>query len=320
MISPLDTAVVQFSPDTLRALNLAQALMMFIVSLYLDGAALREARRFPRAVLVGLAAQWLLLPLLTLLLILALGIPAAAAVGLLLVAVCPGGGAAGFLSLLARGNIAVSVSITAVTVLATALLTPVVFAVTTALAGFAADGRSLHIDPWVVLETALLLLVLPLLSGLALRRLWPGVAQRIRGPLKALLGVLLAVAIGAALYTHGHLFLDYGPDIAPWIVLHNTAALAGAYALAWLARLPEADRRSIAIGAGVTNTNLSLLLVFSFFGGAAATAVVAAAWGAWRLVSGGLLALFWSRWPPSATPQPDSAAPVTPAPSAPRPA
>lgn len=300
MLSGLESAVVQFTPEGMRALNAAQALMMFIVSLYLDGAALREARRFPRAVAIGLLSQWLLLPLLTVALIVILQIPLWPALGLLLVAACPGGNASGFLTLLSRGSLAVSVSTTAVSMLATALLTPLVFAVGTAFAGLSQEGRALQIEPRLVLETVLLLLVLPLCAGLLFRRFFPRAVQRIRGPLKAALGGLLLLAIFGALQTNGTVLKDYALAVAPWVVGHNALALAGGYGLAWLARLPEADRRSIAIGTGITNSGICLLLVFSFFGGSGAMAVIAVAWSVWRLITGGLLALLWSRTPPAA--------------------
>lgn len=299
MIESLDSAVIQFTPEGLRALNAAQALMMFIVSLYLDGAALREVRRFPRAVAVGFAAQWLLLPAATLAVIAVFNVPLSPALGLLLIAACPAGNASGFLTLLARGNLALSVSVTAVSMLAMAMLTPLVFAVTVSLSGLSHDNSTaLRIDPWMVLETVMLLLVLPLCAGLALRRVAPRFVQRIRSPLKAVLGLLLLLAIAGALQTNGAALQGHAFAVAPWVIAHNAVALGCGYALAWAARLPEAERRAIAIGTGITSSGIALLLVFSFFGGAGAMAVVVAAWSVWRLITGGLLALIWSRRPP----------------------
>lgn len=297
MLNGIDSVAIQFTPEGLRALNAAQALMMFIVSLYLDGHALREARRFPRAVAVGLLSQWLLLPLLTVVLIVSFEIPPSIALGLLLVSACPGGNASAFLTLLARGSLAVSVSTTAVSMLATAVLTPLVFAASGALAGLSQQG-ALRIDPWLVLETVLLLLVLPLCAGLLFRQWFPRAVQRIRGPLKAALGGLLLLAILGAAQTNGAVIQGYAWMVAPWILGQNAIALAGSYGLAWLARLPEADRRAITIGSGITSSGINLLLVFSFFGGAGAMAVVAVTWSVWRLITGGLLALIWSRLPP----------------------
>lgn len=297
MFDSLDQAAVQFSPAALQTLNLAQALMMFLVSLYLDGAALRNAWRFPKSIAVGLVSQWLLLPALTLLLIAALDLPAGAALGLLLVAACPGGNASSFLSLLARGNIALSVSLAAVSTLAVALMTPLVFTVSAQLAGLSHSGQNLHIDALALLRTAVVVLLLPLLAGLAFRHFFPRAALRIRGPLKLGLGALLLVFIVGATHSNADKLQGYLLAVAPLVFLHNSAALIGGYLLAWISGLQEADRRAIALSAGITNSGLSLLLVFGFFGGAGAMAVVAAWWGAWRLLSGGLLALLWSRWP-----------------------
>lgn len=302
MLESLDAAVLQFSPGSLQALNVAQALMMFIVSLYLDGAALRGARQLPKAVAVGLLSQWLLLPALTVLLILLLDLPAGAALGLLLVAACPGGNAAGFLALFARGNVTLSVAITAVSTLGLALLTPLVFALSARAANVAGEGQGIQVGFMAVFEMALTLLVLPLLAGMLFRRYLPQLALRVRGPLKLLLAIVLTVFVLGALQVNGRSFQGFILAVAPLVFLHNLLALAGGYLLAWFAGLVEADRRSIAIASGITNSGLCLVLVFSFFKGAGAMAVIALWWGGWRLVTAGLLAWIWSRRPPASAP------------------
>ncbi|MGH8443916.1 MAG: bile acid:sodium symporter family protein [Solimonas sp.] len=299
MFESLDHAVVLFSPAQLQLMNVAQALMMFVVSLHLDLAGLKRIGEHPKAVFAALAAKWLLLPALALLCIAVLRMPAAPALGLLIIACCPGGSAAAFLSLFARGNAAVAVAAAAVSTLVTAVLTPLAFALTTALAGLDSLDGKLHLDTWMVVQTALLYLLLPLALGLALRQWRPALVQRLRGPLKLVLGLVLGVFVLGALQANAKSLQSLILTLTPLVAGFHAAAMLAAYLLAASLRLPETERRAVTLSAGISNAGLSLLLVFSFFGGNGAMAALVAWWGVWRLFAAGLLTLVWSRVGPA---------------------
>jgi bile acid:Na+ symporter, BASS family len=127
MNTPNDSALVQFSPESLWVLNFALAFLMFATSLFIERRDLDVLRTRPRSVLVGVGSQWLLLPALTVALILLLRPPPDMALGMLLVAACPGGNASNYLCLLARGNIVLSVGLTAISTLGAAVMTPLLF-------------------------------------------------------------------------------------------------------------------------------------------------------------------------------------------------
>jgi bile acid:Na+ symporter, BASS family len=295
MNTPNDSALVQFSPESLWVLNFALAFLMFATSLFIERRDLDVLRTRPRSVLVGVGSQWLLLPALTVALILLLRPPPDMALGMLLVAACPGGNASNYLCLLARGNIVLSVGLTAISTLGAAVMTPLLFMAGASAVSRGAGLQPLTVDPLSMLLAALLIIALPLALGLLFRRRWPAQAQRWRKHLRTVAGlVLLAFIIAALLGNLGALQAHVG-GLAWMIVLHNGLALAAGYAAAALAQLPLAERRTISLETGIQNSGLALVLIFNFFDGNAGMALVAAGWGLWHLVSGGALALHWSR-------------------------
>jgi BASS family bile acid:Na+ symporter len=295
-VSALDHASFQFSPESLRALNLALGFLMLAVALFLERADLVALRRQPRAIAAGLFAQWLLLPALTVALILLLRPPTGVALGMLLVAACPGGNVSNYLTLIARGHVALGVGLTTVSTLAAALTLPLLFALSSRV--IAATGPALQVDALGLARSALLLIVLPISLGLLLRWRAPRLALAIRVPLRRLAGAVLIGLIAVSLVQQREALVNYAPSLIGWVVLLHALASAGGYGVGALAGLAEADRRTIALETGIQNAGLGLVLIFSFFDGHAVMALVAATWGIWHLIGGGLLALYWSRRPP----------------------
>lgn len=309
MFDALNSASIELHPGQLPLVGAVQALMMVIVSLHLDPAQLRRTLGSGKSLLVGLAAQWLLLPALTLALAFVLRLPANAAAGLLLVAACPGGAAAAYLSLVGRGNAVLCVGLSAIATLAAAVLTPAVFGTGAWLLGGSGGNAGIHLDFVSLLRTALGLMLLPLLAGLVFRWRFPQLALRLRQPLKLALGLILGVLVVGALYGNAGKLAQLLTLLVPLVALHNGLGLLGGYLLAWAARLPAADRRAIALGTGITNSGLSVVLAFSLFPDSAATIAVVMWWSAWRLLSGGVMALCWAR---GATPSPAAEEPAVP--------
>ncbi|WP_043114816.1 bile acid:sodium symporter family protein [Solimonas soli] len=297
MFDALDQVALQFSPAQLQLINVAQALLVFGVALHLQPAGLRRVGEHPKAVVVGLGVQWLLLPALAVLLVLSFELPAALACGLLLIACCPGGSAATFLSLLARGNAAVAIATASIAMLASAVLTPLLFALCRRLAGLDGVHGALSLDATLVLRTTLLYLLLPLAAGLALRQWQPRLALRLRGPLKLALGLLLGLFVVVALQRNAAALRGIVLALMPLVAGFHAASLLGAWLLAALLRTAAPERRAITLCAGVSNAGLSMLLVFTFFGGDGAMAALVAWWSVWRLLASGALTLFWSRAP-----------------------
>lgn len=298
---PLDALRLNFDSSNLFALNLVLGLIMFGIALDLKLADFRNLAAFPRAVFAGMLGQFVLLPALTLALVCVASPAPSIALGMFLVAACPGGNVSNFLTHLAKGNTALSISMTAVSTAAAVLMTPLNFAFWASRPAATQQLLTqIALNPWELCRAILLILGLPLAFGLFLAQRFPQVAARARKPMKYFSIAAFVLFIAAAFTANFQNFLDYVGRVALLVCLHNAAALAAGYGAAFVLRLPERDRRAVAIEVGIQNSGLGLGLIFTFFGGLGGAALVAAWWGIWHLISGSALALFWSRRAPEA--------------------
>ena len=292
----IDEAVLNFAPGSLMLLNAILAVVMFSIAIDLRPSDFKLLVQVPKPLLVGLLSQFIVLPLLTFLMILALQPQASVALGLTLVAACPGGNISNFITHRAGGNTALSVSMTALATVGAIVLTPFNIAFWGGLyEPSAAILRATEIDPVQIAITVGLMLILPLVLGVTLNAKRPGLAARMRRPLQWLsLGIFVAFIV-LALAANWAQFLAYAGGIAGLVVLHNALAFGGGYATATVAGLSPFNRRAVTIETGIQNSGLGLVLIFSFFGGLGGMAVVAAFWGIWHAISGIALAAVMNR-------------------------
>lgn len=290
----LDTIQINFKPEQLALLNACLAFLMFGVALDLKTTHFQYVWQHPKASLVGLTSQLILLPALTLGLIYALHPPMSVALGMALVAACPGGNVSNFAVHLSKGNTALSVTLTSVSTIAAIITTPVIFSVVVKLLpGADALAKEIAVSPGQMLGSIVQLILIPLLAGMALAYRFPQFTDRIRRPVRILsLVVFIAfiiVAIAANLENiYQHLSLVF------FIVLiHNGLALLTGYNFSRLFRLPVTDARAIAIETGIQNSGLGLILIFNYFDGMGGMAMIAAWWGVWHLISAFALAMWW---------------------------
>lgn len=292
----IDDAVLDFSAGSLTLLNGILAVVMFSIAIDLKLSDFRVLARSPKPVLVGLASQFLLLPALTYLLVIVAQPRPSVALGLMLVAACPGGNISNFITHRAGGNAALSVSMTAIGTVGAILLTPLNIAFWGSLYAPTAEIlRATSIDPVSIAVTVGLMLVLPLVLGIVLNARRPDLTRRIRRPLQWLSMAIFLAFIAVALASNWGLFLTFGTTIAGLVILHNALGLGGGYALATLAGLSPYDRRAVTIETGIQNSGLGLVLIFSFFGGLGGMAIVAGFWGVWHAISGLALASLMRR-------------------------
>lgn len=288
---PIDEIALNFSPATLLLLNAILGLVTFGVALSLKVEDFAALARAPRKVLTGLMSQFLFLPAATFGLVAALAPPPSIAMGLMLVAACPGGNVSNFFCFRAGGNTALSVALTAISSLAAVLLTPVNLAFWAGLYGPTAElVRATSVDPVHVAITVGLLLAAPLGAGVALNERRPDLALRLLRPMQTVSMAVLGLFILGALIGNWSYLQDYLGEVFVLVVLHNAVAFAGGYGIAFAAGLPERDRRAICVETGIQNSGLGLALIFNFFNGLGGMAVTAAFWGLWHLISGLTLA------------------------------
>lgn len=296
----MEAVHIQFDPSSLVLINIIVAVMMFGVSLDLRGEDFKRILLAPKAPVIGLIAQFLLLPALTCLACWALRIDPQLALGMTLIAACPGGSFSNIMTWMARGSVAVSVSMTAVSSVAASVLTPLNFGLYAWLNPYTRPLLSeIAMDPLSLLLMVILVLGVPLALGMFIGRRFPGLSRKVEKPLRVFaLAVMLgfvALAFGKNVeqfLSHFHLFF--------WLVVaHNAMALSIGYGCARLSRLPEAERRAITLEVGIQNSALGLVIIFTFFPQVTGMLLIAAFWGCWHLVSGMGLAYYWSRRPPT---------------------
>ena len=296
----LDAVVLNFSATSLQILNAVLAVVMFSIAIDLNPSDFRRLARAPKPVLTGLASQFLVLPALTFCLVLATTPPPSVALALMLVAACPGGNISNFITHRAKGNAALSVSMTAIATVAAIVLTPINIAFWGGLYGPTRDIlRQTAIDPVSVAITVGLMLVLPLVLGVWLNLRRPDITARLRTPLQFLsMGIFIAFIL-IALAANWGLFLQHAGAIAGLVITHNALALAAGFAVATVMGLSAFDRRAVTIETGIQNSGLGLVLIFGFFGGVGGMAVVAAFWGIWHVLTGIALAGVMARSVPA---------------------
>lgn len=295
-VEGIDDVVLHFSPASLQLLNAVLAIVMFSIAIDLTPRDFARLLKAPKSLLVGLFSQFIVLPVLTYVMLLIAQPRPSIALGLIVVAACPGGNISNFITHRAGGNAALSVSMTAIATVGAIVLTPANIALWGSLYEPTREIlRATSIDPLQVAITVGLMLVLPLILGISLNVARPDITSRINRPLQWLSMAIFAAFIIIALAANWTFFLQFIAAVFGLVFLHNALALLGGYLTATVFRLSEFDRRAVTIETGIQNSGLGLVLIFAFFHGLGGMAVAAAAWGIWHAISGIALAGWMGR-------------------------
>jgi BASS family bile acid:Na+ symporter len=303
----LDHITLNFSPQGLIILNIVIAFIMFGVALNIKWHHFKEVFNHPKSVFTGMLSQFILLPAITFLLVLIVRPTPTVALGMILVAACPGGNVSNFMSSLAQGNVALSVSLTALSTVAAVVMTPLNFTLWGKLYidFYSAKNAGaylvpLEIDLFQVVETVFMLLGIPVLLGILFSKYLPGATQKIKRPIKNIsIMVFIAYVIILLANNFDH-FVNYIHFILLIVLIHNALALATGFSVATLFRLSRRERRTITLETGIQNSGLALVLIFNpkifppdlALGG---MAFIAAWWGVWHIISGLTIAGLWSK-------------------------
>lgn len=292
--SELDSLRLNFSEGNLLFLNLALALIMLGVALDLRWEDFKYLALNPKGFILGLLSQFFILPFLTFLLVLAIQPPPSVALGMILVAACPGGNVSNFLSAYAKGNTALSVSLTAVSTGLSVIFTPLNFALWAGLYGPGAHLlKEISLQITDVLHTTSVILGVPLLVGTLVRKYAPQLADKLSKVLRPLSIVIFGGFILIAFLGNLSVFMKLIGVIFLWVLAHNIIALSAGLITAKLGKLPLSDVKTITIETGIQNSGLGLVLIFTYFDGLGGMAIIAAWWGIWHLISGMAVATLW---------------------------
>ncbi len=292
----LDQVQLHFNQQSLLLMNICMGFVMFGVALELKFSDFKKIYEYPRGIVAGLCSQFFVLPLITFLLVHLIKPIPSVALGMILVAACPGGNISNMLSLLARGNAALSVSLTAFSTLLAVILTPVNFSFWASMyLNTSSHLNAISVDLWEMVEAVTLLLGIPLIAGMWMAHRYPKITQKWNRVVRHLSVVIFAVFIIGAFAANLDIFVQYIHLIMFMVLAHNALAYAAGYGLGKAFRLSLADTKAIAIETGIQNSGLALVLIFSFFEGLGGMALMAGWWGIWDIISGLILALLLSR-------------------------
>ena len=283
----VDQVRLNFNQAGINIINGAIALMMLGVALELKKEDFIRVLKNPRAPLIGLMAQFILLPFFTFLLVLLINPHPSIALGMILVASCPGGNLSNLLTFLSNGNSALSISMTAVSTAVAVVMTPFNLSLWGSLNPHTAGIlKQVSLSPLDVFVTVFVILGIPLIVGMSVGHLWPKLAEKVKKPFKLFsLVFFIIIVIGALAANYAH-FIKYVGIVVVVVFFHNGLALNIGYWTARLAKLDERDCRAVCIEVGIQNSALGLVLVFSFFNGLGGMAIVVAWWGIWHIISG----------------------------------
>lgn len=295
MNESIDALRLNLDDSGLLLMNISLAVIMFGVALELTVGSFKRIVRDPKSTIVGVVSQFLLLPAITYILVIIFEPHPSLALGMFMVAACPGGNVSNFFSLLAKGNAALSVSMTAIATTTAIVMTPFNFTLWASLyEPTSIILRDIHINLWEVFKIIGLILGIPLILGMTVRHKREELAQKISGWIKGFGIIFFAGFVLVAFAMNYENFLSYVHLVIGLVFFHNAFALTGGYGLAWVFNLPKKDRKSIAIETGIQNSGLGLLLIFNFFDGLGGMALVAAWWGIWHIVTGLGIGWYWS--------------------------
>ena len=294
----VDSIQIAFNESSLTLLKIVIGAILFGVALDPRLEDYVAAARKPKAIAVAIAGQFLLLPAITFVLTLLLDVRGSVALGMILVACCPPGNVSNILTHRAKGDVALSVSMTAVSNVLAIFLMPLNFAL---WGGWHPTGKAfledIDVSAWDMLSEVLLVIGIPFALGLTVAKLWPRIASAAHPVVSriAFLGLAAIIVIGVA--KNWDIFTEYIGIVLLAVFLHDALALGLGYAIARGSGLADYSRRAMTFEVGIRNAGLGLLLVFEFFNGLGGMALVAAWWGIWDIIAGLVVATWWGRRP-----------------------
>jgi bile acid:Na+ symporter, BASS family len=297
-IGNIDDVNLNFSDSSLIVLSVVLAIVMLGIAMDTKISDFREVRKMPKAMAVGIAAQFIALPAITFALTILLGVRGSIAMGMILVACCPPGGTSNILTYRSNGNVALSVSMTGISSLIAIFVMPLNVAF---WGGIHPEASKILTDVDLsaieMLIHVVLVIGVPFAIGLYVAQRRPEFTAKVQPWVKRFSVWALIGFIVAALASNMGLFWDYIPIVALVVFLHDTLALSLGYGIASAFGLEEYNRRAITFEVGVRYAGLGLGMVFTFFDGIGGMALVAGWWGVWDLIAGLALSSWWARRP-----------------------
>ncbi|MBQ6072545.1 MAG: bile acid:sodium symporter family protein [Bacteroidales bacterium] len=304
----IDSIDVTMNAGGMNTINIVLAFVMYGVALGIKPKTFVDLFKKPKSVIIGACCQLILLPLFTFLLSLLLDsvgmISWTMALGMILVASCPGGNISNFMSSIGRGNIELSVCLTAISTALAVLMTPFNFwfygNMFLKFASVHGEVPYLSIPLWDVFKTIFILLGVPLTLGILTSHFLPKVAAKLKKPFQWVSIVFFLVMVVLSFVGNMDAFLKCIKYIFVIVLIHNLLALLIGYGMGTAFKVPRRDRRTLTIETGIQNSGLGLVLLLgtSIFAGLpphGGMLVITAWWGVWHIISGLSVAAIFNR-------------------------
>ena len=268
-------------------INPLLGIIMFGMGMALKPADFRIVLSRPRDVLIGCLAQFTIMPLLALVLSWLFALDEALAVGVILVGCCPGGTASNVITYLAKGDLALSVGMTATSTLLAPVVTPSLV--------WLLAGKSVDVDVAGMLLSILWVVILPIVAGLTVKWLWPKFTEKATAYLPAVSSLAIAFIVLIVISANAHKLLVGGIVIVAVVVLHNLCGLGLGYLIGRLLRLPAPQRKAISIEVGMQNSGLASSLATLHFAAYPMATIPGAIFSVWHNISGAIVARLYAR-------------------------
>jgi len=279
-------------PDTLSRLkpsliNPLLGVIMFGMGLTLRPEDFRVVFRRPKDILVGCVAQFTVMPLLAFALARIFSLDEALTVGVVLVGCCPGGTASNVITYLSKGDLALSVGMTATSTLLAPVMTPFLV--------WLLAGETVDVNVVGMLLSILWVVILPIALGLLVKRFFPRVTEQATSYLPALSTLSICLIVLIVIAANAHKLLSGGLVVILVVILHNVCGLGIGYLIGYLLKLSPAKRRAISIEVGMQNSGLASSLATLHFAAYPMATIPGAVFSVWHNISGAVVARLYSR-------------------------
>jgi len=259
--------------------------VMFSMGMTLKPVDFRRVLEQPVLIFIGVSLQYILMPLIAWLISIVLNLPVLLATGLILVGACPGGTASNVICFLARGNVALSISLTAVSTLLAAVLTPLITLIYV--------DQSIDVPVIKMMKNLVLIVILPVVSGVLINSFYQQRLARVKLflPLVSVLSIIFIIGVIVA-KNQAQIF-EIGPLLFCAVVIHNLLGLLTGYSILKFMGYDEKICKTISIEVGMQNSGLAVVLANQYFSSVAA--LPGALFSIWHNITGSILAVFWSK-------------------------
>ena len=267
-------------------INPLLGVIMFGMGLTLSPHDFKVVLSRPKDILIGCLTQFTVMPLLALGLTWAFSLPQELAIGVILVGCCPGGTASNVITYLAKGDLALSVGMTAASTLLAPLLTPLLV--------WAMAGTMVHVDTLGMLLSIVYVVIAPIVCGLLCQRFLPLMTRRLTPVLPAFSSLVIALVVGIIVAHNADRLLTAGLLVVAVVVLHNLLGLTIGFTVGRLLRLQKPKCVALSIEVGMQNSGLASSLAVLHFAAYPLATIPGAVFSVWHNISGALVARLYS--------------------------